>query len=114
MACINGSGVDLENLENGKYDINEWGEFSDESLTCLMVAARNGRERMVKFLLEQPGIQINVVNDDGRTALHQASRQGEAEVTRMLLAALGQESLHVKDKEGMTPLMAAVTANQVN
>ena len=37
--------------------------------TSLMIAADNGRESVVRALLGHPGVDVNVIDDNGATAL---------------------------------------------
>ncbi|KAH6909853.1 hypothetical protein BKA70DRAFT_1399718 [Coprinopsis sp. MPI-PUGE-AT-0042] len=49
--------------------------------------AANGHEGVVKLLLAHPGIQVNLVNDRGFSALMLAANWGHASVVRQLLDA---------------------------
>jgi ankyrin repeat protein len=77
----------------------------------------------VRLLLAQPGIDVNAVDEDGRTALWHAAAQGgydeftiryrkkkyleedALQIARMLIAAGADES--IADKSGTTPLDVA-------
>ena len=56
-------------LANGA-DVNERGIIEK---TILMEAVRDNNEPLVSLLLQQPGIQVNFMDDEGRTALHHAA-----------------------------------------
>ena len=75
-------------LESGEADVN--GRGGHLGRTCLMVAVRrqNLTEEasmdLVTLLLEQPGIELNLTDKRGLTALHLAK---SAASVRLLLAA---------------------------
>ena len=52
--------------------------------TPLHVAALNGQTEIVRFLLEQPGIDKTLKNKDGKTAFDLAQEKGLAEITNLL------------------------------
>lgn len=72
----------------------------------LHLAAHNGNDALVKLLLEQPGVNVNAVDDFGRTALHHACLREKDDAAKALLAAGAQADLY--DKNGFTPLQLAV------
>lgn len=53
--------------------------------SALMRATHTQRPAMVSFLLEQEGIDVNVRNDNGSTAIHIAAARGERELCAQLL-----------------------------
>ena len=57
---------------------------SDAEATPLTEAATQGNTDVVKFLLEQPGIDVNA-DEYGQTALHLAAEQGHKEIVLLLL-----------------------------
>ena len=74
--------------------------------TALMGAVGNKHNSIVKLLLDQPAVDVNVKNIDGQTALHWAAYDN-AEGARMLL--LHKDiSANVTDDFGNTALMKAV------
>ena len=74
--------------------------------TALHLAAHNGNDDLVKLLLEQPGVDINAVDDFGRTALHHACLREKDDAAKVLLTAGAQSDLY--DKNGFTPLQLAI------
>ncbi|XP_056601448.1 L-asparaginase [Triplophysa dalaica] len=111
--------------------------------TPLHVAASNGNEETVNFLLRH-GADVNAIDYDGETALRDAIRSGSLEVVEMLISAdarlekssedLGTDlcclaflgdteqmkvwmkagvSLNTSDDLGRTPLHVAVCTNQM-
>ena len=72
--------------------------------TCLMLAAvRNNNANIVNYLLEN-GANLHAKDQDGRTALHYATEQGNFDIVRNLLEA---GAANVKDHGRLTPLMLA-------
>ena len=66
------------------------------------------QQKIAKFLLAQPGIDINCANNDGNTALHVCGAHGNIEGLRILLCHPGT-NINVKNSLGLTPLMMAVS-----
>jgi len=63
--------------------------------------------KIAKFLLQQPGMDINCVNNDGNTALHVCAAYGNIEGLGILLGHPGR-NINAKNSRGLTPLMMAV------
>ena len=61
-----------EALESG-YDVNARHNVFFWSMTCLMSAVEGRNEAVITFLLQQPGIQVNLQDMRGWTALHCAA-----------------------------------------
>ncbi|RLN72233.1 hypothetical protein BBJ28_00000522 [Nothophytophthora sp. Chile5] len=57
--------------------------------TALMVAASNGKESFVRFLLAHPQLDVFQEDSAGNTALTHANDGGFTEITRLLGAAMG-------------------------
>ena len=67
---------------NPGLDVN-WGD--DRSFTALHTAAAYGKDRVVKFLLAHPAINVNVRNTGGSTPLSLASFRGRVSTVCLLL-----------------------------
>lgn len=80
--------------------------------TALFWASFNGYKDMVKLLLAQPGIQLDVINIDGQTALMAAAEKGHAEISEMLLKAGAKVSITDKRGETATSLAQQALAEQ--
>ena len=95
-----------EALANGA-DVNERGIIRK---TILMEAVRDNNEPLVSLLLQQPGIQINFMDDEGRTALHHAafhcSGTKGRKVIKLLLNFPGIDT-EITNDDDQTPLMLA-------
>ena len=63
-----------------------FGEGEMSGVTVLMLAACNGRERVVDLLLQR-GAEVNLQDSDGDTALMAAASQGHERVVDLLLRA---------------------------
>ncbi|ETW02556.1 hypothetical protein H310_06038 [Aphanomyces invadans] len=79
----------------------------------LLVAATTGQVEVVRTLLAQHDIQVNVQDDLGISALMLACDGGHLEIVRLLLAHPDID-VNEQDAEGMTPLMSAVMSDQVD
>ena len=81
--------------------------------TGLMYAVEGNHELLVSLLLQQPGVLVNVKDDDGCTALHYAARFATRRVVQMLLNFPGIDFDNDYDNFGRTPLeRAAKIGNQ--
>ncbi len=80
--------------------------------TPLHSAVHNGHLATVVKLLSLPGINVDLMNNMGKTPLHLASAQNRGFIVSRLLAA--GASLKVVDKRGMTPLHEAAYRGRVN
>lgn len=69
--------------------------------TPLMRAVYEGRYQVAQALLEHPGIQVDLRNDNGATALYLAAVRGDVRLARALLLA-GADP-HMADRKGRTP-----------
>ena len=77
-------------------------------ITALMFAVVHKHNSIVKLLLDQPAVDVNVKDKYGRTALHRAAWYNNAEGARMLLLHKDINSADVIDEDGETALMRAV------
>ena len=90
----------LELLSQGA-DVN--GRGADSS-TALIMAARNGRSRIVKMLLEY-GAHVDAKDTRGETALIHAAGNGDLKVATILLEA--NANINLQSKIGNTALLQA-------
>jgi ankyrin repeat protein len=68
-------------------------------------AAGDGDIEGVKKCIEKNPKLLNARNPDGRTALHEAAAEGQAEIVEFLLSK--KADMNVKDKKGQTALHLA-------
>ncbi|KAG5982843.1 hypothetical protein E4U55_001250 [Claviceps digitariae] len=85
----------------------------------LHTAARNGHKACVDLLLALPGVDINVRNDEGLTAVDAASRNGHLDVVKSFLVAdadlrastHGKSTLHFAARFGHTEIVTLLLAH---
>lgn len=77
-----------------------------DGMTLLFFAARGNRRKVVEYLLSQ-GADVNDPCDSGKTALHDVAFWGEPEMAQLLI--LNGANVSVRDKQGLTPLMWAMS-----
>ena len=109
-ACVRGDITSLRLAVQGGADVNE---RDGVTMTPLMWAAHRGKAEISELLLQQPGIDIDCTDEDGRSAMHYACLFGRVEVLRMLLATQSEGSMNQPDKGGQTPLMSASSYGHV-
>lgn len=80
---------------------------NDSEQTALMIASQHGHRYLTKQFLGLGKIDINAQCIDGRTALHYAAMRGRRPIVDMLLSHSQPPELKLKDRRGVTPLIAA-------
>ncbi|TRY54641.1 hypothetical protein DNTS_001621 [Danionella cerebrum] len=86
--------------------------FGKSGDTVLHYAARYGYLDIIRFLIEEMGMDVEVYNNDYKRALHEASSMGHHDCVRYLLAKGAQvDSLKKAD---WTPLMMACTRRNLS
>ncbi|WP_345949610.1 ankyrin repeat domain-containing protein [Mucilaginibacter sp. PAMB04274] len=66
----------------------------------------------IKYLIDQPGNNVDKLTHDGRTYLHWAANRGNVEVVEYLLSKGAKTN--VEDSHGTTPLNFAAASGQAN
>ena len=66
----------------------------------------------IKYLIDQPGNNVDKLTHDGRTYLHWAANRGNAEVLEYLLNK--GSKVNIMDSHGTTPLLFAAASGQPN
>ncbi|XP_059155462.1 NF-kappa-B inhibitor cactus-like [Physella acuta] len=104
--------VQYEETQENTYDIpfqrlpQDMSIRNFEGETCLHIAVRHSRIRIVKMLLDS-GADINIGDGkSGRTALHIASEQNLVELVLLILRRSDTE-VNVKNYAGLTPVQLA-------
>jgi ankyrin repeat protein len=92
-------------LDKGGANINS---RLTSSLAPLSQAVVTRSLPALKFLLERDGIQVDLKDRRGRTALHLAAERGHEEMTG-LLVDLGGADVTERDEYDHTPLMASIS-----
>ena len=85
-------------------------KLDTDGSTALHAAAVQGHLEVVALLLEQPGVDLTLVDNHGWTALHLAAAQNHQEVVALLLQQ-PQVDLNaaVRNQEGYTALYLAAS-----
>jgi ankyrin repeat protein len=89
--------------------------LTKENLNCadgkdrspLSYAAEEGHTDMVKMLLGQESIDVNMTGEDGKAAISWAATNGHEDIVRLLLAADNIDKVP-RDKRGRRPIFEAV------
>ena len=103
--CESGNLADARRLLARGEDVNNKDYLGT---TALMQAVMYNHNSIVKLLLDQPAVDVNVKDKYGGTALHLAALDNNAEGARMLLLHKSFISANVTNKTGNTALMIAV------
>ncbi|XDV24842.1 hypothetical protein PO909_028883 [Leuciscus waleckii] len=82
--------------------------FGKSGDTLLHYAARHGHMDILRYLVEELNMDIDVYNSDYKRALHEASSMGHCECVRYLIAR-GAKIDSLKKADWYTPLMMACT-----
>ncbi|CAN0097146.1 unnamed protein product, partial [Sphacelaria rigidula] len=83
-----------------------------ENYTALHVAAEFGSTKVVQRLIKE-GASLTCVDIMGDNPLHVASFSGKADVLAELLGAAMPEAIHMKNRDGETPISVAISNGHV-
>ncbi|XP_069763709.1 ankyrin repeat domain-containing protein 16 isoform X2 [Narcine bancroftii] len=83
------------------------GHFGNSGDTALHYAARRGHLEIMKYLVEELGSDVELVNSDYKRALHEAASMGHRECLKYLIAR--DARIDPLKKADWTPLMMAST-----
>ena len=94
-------------------DVNVRGlRCSPRGMTAAMIAADQGLERCLRFLVES-GADLTITADSGDNTLMMAARAGQVDCVKYLTEhSVSESSLNQVDKEGQTALMMAALSSQ--
>jgi ankyrin repeat protein len=90
-----------------------FGEYLPRKSSQLILASFLDRAEIVKLLLAVPGININLQNEDGNTALITACMKGNAEIVKLLLAVPGID-INLQNNNKNSALTAAFTKRHID
>ena len=95
-------------------DINQRG--GARGWTGLMAAVFSSQAPTVHLLVDHAGLDVNLPDSSGRTALHLACYEtfGDAGLVRLLLAHPSLACLNSRDSWGASPIMAAVSSGNMD
>ena len=94
----------VRNRERGGEDVNQ---RHSNNRTLLMFAAAKNKIPLLRLMLEQPLIELNLARDDGFTALHLAVYCGNGEALKALLKHTSISVNLVRAGSGLTALHMA-------
>lgn len=107
-AARNGLVSEVRRLIDGGIDAGARSEFGT---SVLDQAAQNGKEEVVRFLLEEKRVSAKEANKSGVTPLHLAARNGHEAVVRLLIENGADPK--ASDKDNCTPLHRAASSGYV-
>lgn len=84
-----------------------------ENKAPIHLAAMHGFKNILNVLLEVPQIDINILDNDGNSALHLATSAGKVECSKLLLQASNIIPNQL-NRRGMTPAYLAATSDEKN
>jgi len=108
QAAMHGSWTVCQNWVQKGADVH--GKEKSSGRNALHKAAFWGHDATVKYLINDCKLNVDVVDYNGDTALHDSVRFGHQKVVELLLAAAANRT--IKNKEGKTPMDLAVQYEQ--
>ena len=99
------------NLEEVKKHLNpkDPNAYDQYGMTPLHHAILAGKKEVAQWLLQQNGVQADILTQSGRSLVHLASIGGHADLIPLVIAKLGPNSANASDMKGKTPLHYAFT-----
>ena len=112
LTCRTGDLAEVRKAIARGEDVNKkfWTGVGEK--TGLMLAVECKHNSIVKLLLEQPTLDLNLTDDCGWTALHMAVIIDNVEGVKLLLADPRLNTR--KDNDGWTPVMTAILHKNVD
>lgn len=107
QAADTGNLKEVEKLVKGGFDVNYVCNDRCQGWTPVMIAAANGHEEVVHYLLEN-GANPNIPNRFGRTALHYVAKYNFLNIAKDLLVHGANPNLESKNDSANTPVKAAL------
>lgn len=101
--------ITLVQVLTAKQECQRNAQEMNHQYTALMIACKQSDDLIVSWLLEHGGLELELVDDEHRTALHHAARKANAEIIASLLKA--GSNIEAKNKMGRTPLHEACECN---
>ena len=111
-SCENGDIEGVQAAIDNGADVNEEDDLFGK--TGLMWAFYRNHNNVVQLLLNHPQIDVNKVDQLGRSALHHAVLGANHEEMAALLARQDLTTINQKERYGRTPIMDAILRSAVN
>ena len=105
LTCCRGDLEGARKAISRGEDVNDKDGVFDQ--TPLMWAVTHQHNSIVKLLLEQPTLDLNLTDSNGMTALNFATYNGNVEGIKLLLADPRLNTHNLEDADGDTPVMTA-------
>ena len=114
--CFRGEFAKVREAIGRGADVNDKSFADKTGLMLAVIPQRNSiGNSIVKLLLEQPTLDLNLTDSSGMTALHSASAYYDnVEGVQLLLADPRLNTHNHKDDNGWTPVMTAIVHKKVN
>ena len=110
--CLNGDIEGVQAAIDNGADVNEEDDLFGK--TGLMWAFYRNHNNVVQLLLYHPQIDVNKVDQLGRSALHHAVLGANHEEMAALLARQDLTTINKRGEFGWSPIMYAVYCNALN
>ena len=110
--CMDGDIEGVQAAIDNGADVNEEDDLFGK--TGLMWAFYRNHNNVVQLLLNQPQIDVNKVDQLGRSALHHAVLGANHEEMAALLARQDLTTINKRGDFGWSPIMYAVYCNALN
>ena len=109
--CFKGNLVGVRAALARGEDVNS---RDGDDYTGLIYSISGGHNEIVKFLVEQPTVDLNCTSREGNTALHIAADVDNVEVVRMLLDDARLNTANHKNNDGDTSVVFAMITHSLN
>lgn len=116
--CLNDQDIFIKNVYNKYKDydgfvglIPEQFEYNKSNTTYLHIAAQKGNKAVVKYLIDELKVNVDILNDKEETPLFSAIISRKKEVVLLLLEHHADVEKHSND--GKTPLIRAIEGHDV-
>ena len=83
-----------------------------EGSSELQIAARDNHYELLELLLAEPGVNVNIRDENDMTPLMVACRAGHTKIVRSLCQAEGVD-INCRDRDGWTALHQAIRSNSL-
>ena len=110
-ACRYGDLSQVQDIVRGGADINYCHSFNNTPLIWSLV---NKQWNISDYLLSLPGINVNIRDSYGRSALHYACSEGASiNIVQTILNKASREVINSRNSDNYTAIMFAVKYNHI-